>query len=93
MLLYRIVTAASSFAQTQGFERLLTSPALARLTFSNNMKLHKLTSGVVRQLVDTATERWRCHGAFSGTSVQEDVIPASAEVNSETLHGELITAA
>jgi hypothetical protein len=93
MLDYRIVTAASGLAKMQGCERLLTLPVLAGSTFSNNMKLHKLTSGAVRQLVDTATERRRRHGAFSGTRVQEDVIPASAEVNNKYLHGEPITAA
>jgi hypothetical protein len=41
----------------------------------------------------TATERWRRHGAFSGTKVLEDVIFASAKINREDLHGESITAA
>jgi hypothetical protein len=85
-----MITAASSLAQMQSSERL---PSLAGLTFSNNMKLHKPTSGAVRQRANTATERWRRHGAFSGTDVLEDVIPASAEVNNKNLHGEPITAA
>ena len=94
MLHHRMITAASSLAQqTQGFERLPTLPALAGLTFSNNMKISKPTSGAVRQPANTATERRRRHGAFSGTEVLEDVIPASAEVNSKNLYGEPITAA
>jgi hypothetical protein len=63
------------------------------LTFSNEMNTKRPTSGAARQSVGTATERWRRHGAYSGTNVQEDVIFASAEVNSKNLHGELITAA
>jgi hypothetical protein len=93
MLLYRVVAAASSFARMQGSERFPDFASLGRVDFSNYMKLQKPTSGDVRQRANTATERWRRHGAFCGTEVLEDVIPASAEVNSETLHGEPITAA
>jgi hypothetical protein len=50
-------------------------------------------SGVVLLVQDTATERWRRYGAFSGARVSEDVISASAKINKKDLHGELITAA
>jgi hypothetical protein len=52
-----------------------------------------LASGVVLRVWDTATERWRRYGAFSGARVSEDVISAIAEINKKDLHGELITAA
>ena len=68
-------------------------PGKQRLTFSVEMRLKRLTSGAVLRMRGTATERWRRHGAFSGTTVLEDVISASAEVNNKNLHGVLITAA
>ena len=68
-------------------------PGKQRLTFSIEMRLKRPTSGAVLRTRGTATERWRRHGAFSGTKVLEDVISASAEVNNKNLHGELIAAA
>jgi hypothetical protein len=83
MFFYRVdLAAVFGLAQTQGSEPLLTLCSLGGVDFFQQYELHEPTSEAVRQWVGTATERWRRHGAFSGTTnVQEDVIFASAEVN------------
>ena len=42
------------------------------------------TSGAVREMADTATERRRRYGAFSETTVSEAVISASAGITKES---------